>query len=165
MKIKIITFREDISFLEEKKFDEDNIIHFQNTFKKTLDSFNKLDNKKININTEYGKKFKIFIQEELSFSHFNLINRLISDSDNLPEKIKLNYPLHKILYNIIKNLMMNELEIIYLSLFLDEFGWEIQEIHQIFNKSLNENVKINWQKIEYEENLLFIAIFVKVIKF
>jgi hypothetical protein len=61
--------------------------------------------------------------------------------------------------------MMSELEIIYLSLFLDEFGWEILEIHQIFNKSLNENVKINWQKIEYEENLLFIAIFVKVIRF
>jgi len=134
-------------------YENENLLHAHNEFKSTLDLINKQESPKRMKNTEYDKKYKEFIQEELSFSHFNLINRLINDSINLPEKIKLKYPLHKILYKIVKYLMMGELEIIYLSLFLDQYGWEIEESEDLEDKS---------NKIEFEENLLFISIFVKV---
>jgi len=106
---KYILFSGEHSILDESKSQEinkENINNFKEDFKMTLDCLNKMDNHKISKNTEYGKKYKIFIQEELSFSHYNLINRLINDSENLSENIKLNNPIHKILYKIIKNLLM-----------------------------------------------------------
>ena len=51
------------------------------------------------------------------------VNRIILESSSLPQDIRTNFPLHKILFNIVKQLLMNELEIVYLSLYLDKMGW------------------------------------------
>ncbi len=48
---------------------------------------------------------------------------MILESENLPNNIRTHYPLHKILFNVTKTLIMNELEIVYLSLYLDKMGW------------------------------------------
>jgi hypothetical protein len=48
------------------------------------------------------------------------------DSQTLPVEIRNNYPLHKILFSMVKTLLLNELEIVYLSLFVDKFGWLTQ---------------------------------------
>ncbi len=51
------------------------------------------------------------------------INRLIIESQTLPAQIRNNFALHKIILNIVKTLLMNELEIVYFSLYLDKMGW------------------------------------------
>ncbi len=61
--------------------------------------------------------------------------------------------------------MMSQLEIIYLSLFLDQYGWELEEVNK-FENMVKEEGKIHIiPKINFEENLLFISLFVKVILF
>ena len=54
------------------------------------------------------------------------INRMIIESESLPNAIRTNYPLHKILLNVTKTLLMNELEIVYFSLYLDKMGWQTE---------------------------------------
>lgn len=51
------------------------------------------------------------------------VNRLIIDSGTVPIDLRNNFPLHKIILNVVKTLLMNELEIVYLSLYLDKMGW------------------------------------------
>jgi hypothetical protein len=48
------------------------------------------------------------------------------ESESLPNLIRTNYPLHKILLNVTKTLLMNELEVVYLSLYLDKMGWQTE---------------------------------------
>ncbi len=71
------------------------------------------------------------------------INRLIIESETLPPTMRNNFPLHKIILNIVKSLMMNELEIVYFSLYLDKMGWMTQGF-------------------QVDENLLLTAFSVKV---
>jgi hypothetical protein len=72
------------------------------------------------------------------------LNRIIIESHSLPQVLRTNFPLHKILFNICKTLLMNELEIVYLSLYLDKMGW------------MTEGYTV-------EDNLLITGISVKVI--
>lgn len=71
------------------------------------------------------------------------VNRIIIDSTSLPDSIRNHYPLHKIMLNIVKTLLMNEQEIVYLSLYLDKIGWATEDYTM-------------------EENLLITGISVKV---
>ncbi len=71
------------------------------------------------------------------------INRLVIESETLPAYMRNNFPLHKILINIVKSLMMNELEIVYFSIYLDKMGWMTQGF-------------------QVDENLLLTAFSVKV---
>jgi hypothetical protein len=66
------------------------------------------------------------------------------ESTTIPQGLRTNFAMHKILFNIVKTLMMNELEIVYLSLYLDKIGW-VTEGYQI------------------DENLLITGLSVKVI--
>jgi hypothetical protein len=51
---------------------------------------------------------------------------MILESESLPNVLRNNYPLHKILLNVTKSLLMNELEIVYLSIYLDKMGWQTE---------------------------------------
>jgi hypothetical protein len=64
------------------------------------------------------------------------INRIILESESLPNTIRTNYPLHKILLNVVRTLLMNELEIVYFSLYLDKMGWQTEAF------SLEDNLLI-----------------------
>jgi hypothetical protein len=95
-----------------------------------------------------------------------MLNRLLCDSNNLTEEIKKSHRVHLILYKIIKDLLYTELEIVYLALFLDKFGWNLNKefynninINNINNK--NDNY-LEFYDISFEENLFFIALFAKV---
>ena len=74
---------------------------------------------------------------------FVIINRTITESKNCPDHFRNNYALHKFLYNTVKTLLMNELEIVYFSIFLDNLGWDTENF-------------------DLEENLLMTGISVKV---
>ena len=51
------------------------------------------------------------------------VNRIIIESSTLPQNLRTNFALHKILFGIVKTLLMNELEIVYFSIYLDKMGW------------------------------------------
>lgn len=63
----------------------------------------------------------------------------------VPNEIRNKYPLHKILLNVVKTVLLNELELVYFSIYLDKLGWESQGF-------------------TLEENLLLTALAVKVYK-
>ena len=71
----------------------------------------------------YLSLYKKYINEELTPLCIVFINRIISKSKTLDLEIKNNNDLHKILFSLTKQLMMNEYELTIFSLILDEFGW------------------------------------------
>ena len=46
------------------------------------------------------------------------------ESKQLPKELRKNFSLHSLVIKVVKQLMMNELEIVYFSLYLDKFGWK-----------------------------------------
>ena len=54
------------------------------------------------------------------------INKLIKGSSSLSDKIRNTIPLHKIMYEIVKDLFLNELELVYLAIYLDRFSWQTE---------------------------------------
>ncbi len=120
------------------------------------------------INSDYEIKKAIFFKEEFTYNHFNMINRLICDSNNLTNEIKKNNRLHIILFKLIKDLLFTELEIVYLALFLENFGWENPtNIKKESENPDNDNDfdydnEIKYNYLTFEDNLFFIALFIKV---
>ena len=55
-----------------------------------------------------------------------MITQLINISTILSKDLKSNYPLINILLDIVKELMLSDLEIVYYPLFLDNLGWTIE---------------------------------------
>ena len=53
-----------------------------------------------------------------------MITKLINTSSTIPKQLKVNYPLNDILIEIVKEFMLTDLEIVYLSLYLDLYGWD-----------------------------------------
>lgn len=53
-----------------------------------------------------------------------LINRLCIESNTCPDDLRNNYPLHSLLIKTSKELLLNHLELVYLSLYFDNFGWK-----------------------------------------
>jgi hypothetical protein len=74
---------------------------------------------------------------------------MILESESLPNNIRTHYPLHKILINVTKTLLMNELEIVYFSLYLDKMGWQTE------GYSLEDNLLITGLsvKVIYDNNI------------
>jgi len=91
-----------------------------------------------------------------------MINRLISDSNNLTIKIKKDNSLHVIIFKIIKELLFTELEIVYLALFLEKFGWENDKLSEINSQNFQDNNNIKSYDLTFEENFFFSSLFVKV---
>ena len=52
-----------------------------------------------------------------------MITQLINTSIIQSKDLKNNYPLNNILLDIVKELMLSDLEIVYYPLFLDNLGW------------------------------------------
>jgi hypothetical protein len=77
-----------------------------------------------------------FLKEGFNINVFLFVNRMIVDSQSLPSQLRNHYPLHKILFTTVKALLMNELEIVYLSLYLDKMGWTTE------GYTLNDNLLI-----------------------
>lgn len=86
-------------------------------------------NKSLNINSfpsnsDYDKQLKHYMHDTFSFSTVMIINKILIESKALPKDLRNNYSLHSIFIKVIKLLMMNELEIVFYSLLLDNCGWK-----------------------------------------
>lgn len=71
----------------------------------------------------YKKLQNNYIKNNLNINIISMITQLINTSKTVPKDLKNNYPLNNILLDITKELMFSDLEIVYYSLFLDNFGW------------------------------------------
>ena len=91
---------------------------------------------------KYSDLYKTYIGEDFTPITMVFIYRLINESKTLPLNIKNSENIQKILIKIVKELLMNEYEIVLLSLLLDICGW------------VNDNFSL-------EENLFFSALLVK----
>jgi hypothetical protein len=140
----------------EKDFD---LFKFKDQMTKEMSRFkNKISTSShhISSNTDYDKKYKQYISEGFTMSTLMLINRMFSDSKTLPKDLRTNYPLHSLLTKIIRQLMMNELELVYFSIYLDTFGWknnnvDIMEHFLMTGLSVKKFLNVN---TEYLENFL-----------
>lgn len=71
----------------------------------------------------YTKIHNNYLKNSLNINIISMINQLINTSTTIPKKLKNEYPIHNILLDITKELMLTDLEIVYYSLYLDNFGW------------------------------------------
>ena len=67
-----------------------------------------------------------YLKNTLNINLISMITKLIKTSNTIPKELKANYPLNSILMEIVKEFMLTDLEIVYLSLYLDIYGWESQ---------------------------------------
>ena len=77
-------------------------------------------NKNYSQNSEesiYQKMRNNYIKNNLNINILSMITQLINTSTTLPKELRNNYPLNNILVDIVKELMFNDLEIVYFSLF------------------------------------------------
>jgi hypothetical protein len=65
-----------------------------------------------------------YLKNTLNINLISMITKLIKTSNTIPKELKANYPLNNILMEIVKEFMLTDLEIVYLSLYLDIYGWE-----------------------------------------
>ena len=71
----------------------------------------------------YKKMKNNYLKNNLNINIISMITQLINTSTTLPKELKNNYPLNNMLLDITKELMFTDLEIVYFSLYLDNFGW------------------------------------------
>ena len=71
-----------------------------------------------------------YIKNNFNINIISMVTQLINTSTTLPIELKNRYPLNNILTDIVKELMFTDLEIVYYSLFLDNFGW-INEYYDV----------------------------------
>jgi hypothetical protein len=124
-----------------------------------------------------------YLKNNLNINIISMITKLINTSSSLPNKLKSNYPLNNLLIEIVKEFMLSDLEIVYLSLYLDIYGWEnkffdikdnliltalsvkkyLNEDIDIIETHLNENYEnmndkfINWIKSQNNKNKIIIT--------
>ena len=65
-----------------------------------------------------------YLKNNLNINIISMITKLINTSSTIPKQLKVNYPLNDILIEIVKEFMLTDLEIVYLSLYLDLYGWD-----------------------------------------
>ena len=65
-----------------------------------------------------------YLKNTLNINLISMITKLIKTSNSIIKDLKINYPLNSILMEIVKEFMLTDLEIVYLSLYLDIYGWE-----------------------------------------
>lgn len=136
----------------EKDFD---LYKFKDQMSKEMSRFkNKIANPSSQpIVSDYDKKYKQYITEGFTMSTLMIVNRMFSDSKSLPRDLRNNYPLHSLLIKIIRQLMMNELELVYFSIYLDIFGWknknfDIMDHFLITGLSVKKYLNINTEYLE-----------------
>lgn len=72
----------------------------------------------------YEESYTYYIKEIFNSNLVMLINRLCIESNSCPDDLRNNYPLHSLLIKTSKELLLNQLELVYLSLYFDNFGWK-----------------------------------------
>jgi len=116
----------------------------------------------------YKKMHNNYIKNNLNINIISMITQLINTSTSLPKNLKNEYPINNILLDIVKELMFTDLEIVYYSLYLDNFGWtndyyDVKDNLVItalsVKKYLNEDIDIienhlnkNYEKLEEKFN-------------
>jgi len=116
----------------------------------------------------YKKMHNNYIKNNLNINIISMITQLINTSTSLPSNLKNEYPINNILLDIVKELMFTDLEIVYFSLYLDNFGWtndyyDVKDNLVItalsVKKYLNEDIDIienhlnkNYEKLEEKFN-------------
>ena len=144
----------------EKDFD---LSKFKEQINKELSRFkNKTLSITKNPTSEYDKRFKLYITDFFSLQTLMLINRIFHDSKMLPKELRNNFSLHSIFTKAIRQLLMNELELIYFSIYLDIFGWrnnnyEIMEYFLITGFNVKKNLNDNINYIEEYLNLHYVG--------
>ncbi len=144
----------------EKDFD---LSKFKEQINKELSRFkNKSSTITKNLTSEYDKRFKLYITDFFSLQTLMLINRIFHDSKKLPRELRNNFSLHSIFTKAIRQLLMNELELIYFSIYLDIFGWrnnnyEIMEYFLITGFNVKKNLNDNINYIEEYLNLHYVG--------
>ena len=145
--LKRKTSRNKIKNPIEKDFD---LVKFKDQINKEMSRFkSKSSFTSKNLSTEYDKRLKLYITDFFSLQTLMLINRIFHDSKKLSKHLRNDFSLHSIFTKAIRQLLMNELELIYFSVYLDIFGWrnnnyEVMEYFLItglnVKKILNDNV-------------------------
>lgn len=75
-------------------------------------------------NITYEESYSYYIREIFNSNVVMIINRLCIESKTCPDDLRNNYPLHSLLVKTSKELLLNQLELVYFSLYLDNFGWK-----------------------------------------
>lgn len=75
-------------------------------------------------NNNYEQKYGKYMTEEFNAKCVFLIVSFVNSSSTLPTHLKNELNIHKELLNIVKELMMNEFEIILFTMYIDDIGWE-----------------------------------------
>ena len=69
-----------------------------------------------------------YLKNNLNINIISMITKLINTSNTISKTLKSNYPLNDLLtlnlIEIVKELLLTDLEIVYFSLYLDIYGWE-----------------------------------------
>lgn len=81
----------------------------------------------MDIHNRYQQAFKFYIDNIYNQRLLGIINKIVLETKIDISKIRLNYPLHKLILNTVKTYMMTENELVYFSIYLDRFGWASSE--------------------------------------
>ena len=134
--------------IESKTFD---ISRFKSEMTKELFETIKQTSSSQPLNSQLGSYEKLhakYITENFNSNILSLINQICSTSKTLPDDLRNNYPIHSLLIKITKELMLDKLELVYLSIYFDTFGWKNSNLDLFDNfivtalsvkKYLNEN--------------------------
>lgn len=79
----------------------------------------------INMKEKYSEQYKRYISGEFTYNSLNLIKRLSENGGKEPNMMKM--PLYKIITEIAKIMMMNELELLFFGSTIQEMKWKIIE--------------------------------------
>ena len=97
----------------------------ENDLTKNISPDEIINNKEYKSNDSLYKSLQNnYLKNTLNINLISMITKLIKTSNTIPKELKANYPLNSILMEIVKEFMLTDLEIVYLSLYLDIYGWE-----------------------------------------
>ena len=97
----------------------------ENDLTKNISPDEIINNKEYKSNDSLYKSLQNnYLKNTLNINLISMITKLIKTSTTIPKELKANYPLNSILMEIVKEFMLTDLEIVYLSLYLDIYGWE-----------------------------------------
>jgi hypothetical protein len=86
-------------------------------------SVSKLRNNESSPRDKYIESYKKFISGEFSYNSHSLLRKLCQKGEKMPNMFGV--PLYKIMIEITKIMMMNELELLFFGATLQEMHWKI----------------------------------------
>lgn len=75
------------------------------------------------IDKQYEENYQYYITDIFNSNILMVINRLCVESTTIPDSLRNQFPVHSLILKMTKELMLNQLELVYLSLYFDKFGW------------------------------------------